>query len=544
MMIRGILVGPGFRIGNSASRQLRGSLRPPRPPAHDVPRGSTRSSTLHSTSSPGARCAEGINEELDVALNLVPRPTMRRVPMHALGHPRVEPLVLAALDGAPEGALAPPRSPVRIGHLGPGPDRRASAPTVAPRPRPSRPGPARSPRPPVRLFLRGPPHLPDAVDLFTPRPADHLRHSCPGHGAPARCPSDRTTRVLPASRSASSCAGRRTCRTPWISSHLVRRITFGTRVRVMGRLLDAHQTGQPVCYRPPVRVLVRGPPHLPGAAGLFAPHPANHLRCSYPDHGAPARCPSDRTTRVPPHRTDCSLPTKPSMGIDTPSELGILRAGTGCIDLRPAPQCAPQLGSCSANPGTERGLAPERKPPWTHRLDSPRCPPPSRRGRWPSPTPRPHGLARSPGALAHRCSLTVGLPLGSERAPRGRPSSSGADTHQPGRRRRPHGLARSPGALAHRCSLTVGSPLGSERASRSRPSSSGADTPRPGRRRRPHGFARSPGALAHRCSLTVGSPLGSERASRGRPSSSGADTPWPTRRRHVPAGAPSTGELT
>ena len=384
---------------------------------------------MHSTSSPGARCAESRCMRLSTRVSS-PSSSQRSVQRRKVrSHP-----------------------PASGSHRAP-----------RPRPGPSRPGPARSPRPPVRLFLRGPPHLPDAVDLFTPRPADHLRHSCPCHGAPARCPSDRTTRVLPVKpvrvlvRGPPHLPDAASLFTPRPANRLRHSCPcHGAPARCPS---DRTTRVLPV---KPVRVLVRGPPHLPDAASLFTPRPANHLRCSYPGHGAPARCPSDRTTRVPPHRTDCSLPTKPSMGIDTPSELGILRAGTGCTDLRPAPQ----LGSCSANPGTERGLAPERKPPWTHRLDSPRYPPPSRRGRWPSPTPRPHGLARSPGALAHRCSLTVGPPLGSERASRSRPSSSGADTPRPGRRRRWHGLARSPGALAHRYSLTVGSPPGSERASR------------------------------------------------------------------------------
>ena len=33
-------------------------------------------------------------------------------------------------------------------------------------------------------------------------------------------------------------------------------------------------------------------------------------------------------------------------------------------------------------------------------------------GRWPSPVRRRRGLARSPGALAHRCSLTAGFGAG------------------------------------------------------------------------------------------------------------------------------------
>ena len=59
-----------------------------------------------------------------------------------------------------------------------------------------------------------------------------------------------------------------------------------------------------------------GPPHLPDAAGLFAPHPANRLRHSCPGQGVPARrCPSDRATHVLLHRTDGLLLTShPSSG--------------------------------------------------------------------------------------------------------------------------------------------------------------------------------------------------------------------------------------
>ncbi len=180
MMIRGILVGLGFRIGNSASWQLRGSLPP-----------------------------------------LVHRRTMRRDLVHALVRPGVEPLVLAALDVAPEGALAPPVAGSPRGSR--------------PRPRPLRPGPARSP-------ASGSPR--------EPRP--RLRPSRlgglgpgPGRCAPALLGPARTH----GSRAASSCAGRRTCRPPRVSSCLVRWITSDTRVRAMGRLLGAHRIGQPGCCR-------------------------------------------------------------------------------------------------------------------------------------------------------------------------------------------------------------------------------------------------------------------------------------------------------
>ena len=147
MMIRGILVGPGFRIGNSASRQLRGSLPP--------------SSTGDDAPGPGA-CA---------------CPSARRAP-----RPR------SARCGAGRCARTP-RHPVCLGSL-------------VPRPRPARPGPARTPPPP-------PPGIRSASSCAGRRTrrtpwvssylssANHLRHSCPGHGAPARCPSDRTARVLP-----------------------------------------------------------------------------------------------------------------------------------------------------------------------------------------------------------------------------------------------------------------------------------------------------------------------------------------------------------
>ena len=84
MMIRGILVGPGFRLGNSASRRLRGSPRPPRPPSHDAP-------------GPGA-CA---------------RPPARRA-----ARPR------SARCGAGRCARTP-RPPVCLGASSPGPDQRA-----------------------------------------------------------------------------------------------------------------------------------------------------------------------------------------------------------------------------------------------------------------------------------------------------------------------------------------------------------------------------------------------------------------------------------
>ncbi len=188
----------------------------------------------------------------------------------------------------------------------------------------------------------------------------------------------------PASRSASSCAGGRTCQAPRVSSHLVRRAHSGE--------------------SPPV--LVSGPW---GACSV-------PIRSDNPCAAAPDRLFAlDKALHGYRHAVRISV---------------TFRAGTGCTDLRPAPQ----LGSCSANPGTERGLAPERKPPWTHRLDSPRYPPPSRRGRWPSPTPRPHGLARSPGALAHRWVRSGHHGAGRLRAAPTHLGRRGADTSRPGRR--------------------------------------------------------------------------------------------------------------
>ncbi len=105
---------------------------------------------------------------------------MRRGPVHALVRPRVESLVLVALDVASEGALAPARPPDRLGGLVPGPARRVPA-LLAP---PGQPG---------RLLVRGSSlrpvacagaaALPGAAGLFAPHPVNHLRYSCPGHGA-------------------------------------------------------------------------------------------------------------------------------------------------------------------------------------------------------------------------------------------------------------------------------------------------------------------------------------------------------------------------
>ena len=55
-------------------------------------------------------------------------------------------------------------------------------------------------------------------------------------------------RALAHPRAASSWLSRRSCHPPPASANLIRRISCSTRVRVMGRLLGAHHTGQTTCY--------------------------------------------------------------------------------------------------------------------------------------------------------------------------------------------------------------------------------------------------------------------------------------------------------
>ena len=419
---------------------------------------------------------------------------MRRGPVHALVRLRVEPLVLATLDVAPEGALAPPGLRVASGASAP-------APAVAPRP-------CSHPRPPVRLGGFGPGSDRRASGGLGPGPA---RRASALLAPPAVGP------PLPARAAAP--AGRR-------------------------EALRASSGGSP-------------PVLVSGSWGA----------CSVPVR------PDNPCAAAPDTPDRLFAPDKALLGIDTPSESGTLRAGTRRIDLRPAPQ----PGSCSTNPGTERGLTPERKPPWTHRLDSPRSPPPSRRGcaggavalgngsgcragrRHRGPGVRavavagaaPAGLARSPGP-----SLTVARsPLGSERASRSRPSSSGADTPRPERQApasyrehvhslpwcdarchdRRHGRLR--GLLAHRWVRGGHHGAGRLRAAPTRPGRS-AEHRRAtvNTSTRCHGvtLAAMTGGTADSagCSLTAGFGAGL------------TEQVVFERRRHAPAGAPSTGELT
>ena len=246
-----------------------------------------------------------------------------------------------------QGALAPLRPPGRLGGLGPGPSRCAPGLLVprppvrlgglGPGPGPSRPGPARSP---ASGSPRGPrPRLrPSRLGGSRPWPG-------PSRLGPVRTP--------PGLRAASSCAGRRTCRAPRVSSCLVRRITSGTRVRVMGRLLGARQTGQSMCCcTGHTGQIVRSRQSPPGYR--HAVRIEYHAR-RYEMHRPATRSTTRFVFREPRHGMESDPREEAAM--DAPARL-------------PSKSTAIATRAC---------------------------------GRWPSPERRRHGLARSPGALAHRC---------------------------------------------------------------------------------------------------------------------------------------------
>ena len=93
------------------------------------------------------------------AHHLVDRGAPCRDLAQALVHQPVEPLVLVTVDVAPERALTHPQQP-------------------------------------GRLLLRQPPLAPSPVRFLKSHPPDLLQHLGPGHGAPPRRPSNRTTHVL------------------------------------------------------------------------------------------------------------------------------------------------------------------------------------------------------------------------------------------------------------------------------------------------------------------------------------------------------------